>query len=354
MYRTFLRVFAALPLCTVIGQECPGETLFVVHGGLFENKTIKIDHIDKLPRKKYSSLIAPKPRHKASKNDKTIEDMTWSDPVRNNGLELSDRGSGVLFGPDISREWLKHNDCSTIIRSHECIEDGVEHMNLGKGFHLYTVFSASNYSGGDNFAAILIYSDLKSKPKIERFRTKDPPPAAAVKAGNTVKLQDLICRRHFRLQKSFETADPEKTGKLPMEVWQKIMSDIIKIADADWVHLGLDIPLDGENVLYNGFLEKYSVRSYLQHHDKPEHTAAGMNSLYGNYGFLKLVFQEWDVNHDGKVDKEEFKKAIEVMNAGHPDGEQLEAEGLFEVLDHDHSGTIDINELCETSRLVKT
>jgi hypothetical protein len=90
MYRTFIRVFQALPLCTLIGESLGSDgtprndnCIFVVHGGepqpwhhcgapwltpnpmhggIFENKTVKIHHIDKLPRKNYPSLIAPKPR----------------------------------------------------------------------------------------------------------------------------------------------------------------------------------------------------------------------------------------------------------------------------------------------------
>jgi len=31
---------------------------------------------------------------------------------------------------------------------------------------LYTVFSASNYSGGDNFAAVLIFTTLDQEPQV--------------------------------------------------------------------------------------------------------------------------------------------------------------------------------------------
>ena len=62
-----------------------------------------------------------------------IEDMTWSDPKPDNGLELSERGSGIMYGPDVTREFLKANGCQTIVRSHECIEDGLELINLGEG-----------------------------------------------------------------------------------------------------------------------------------------------------------------------------------------------------------------------------
>jgi len=352
MFREFVRIFKALPLCTLIGQECPGKAIFVVHGGIFENRKVKIDDIDTIKRQNYSSVIAQKPRRKAPKEAKMIEDMTWSDPKPDNGLELSERGSGVMYGPDVTREFLKANGCQTIVRSHECIEDGLELINLGEGFSLYTVFSASNYSDGDNFGAFLTYTTLEKQPEVTRFRTREPPPSAKVAESNKVGLNDLICRRHFRLLRGFEAADPEKTGKVPQATFEAVMGEVLKISDIDWMHLGLQLPpVEGGQMSYNAFLDQYSIHEVGQR-NVDENVAGALSSLYGNFKYLEVIFKTWDANHDGKVDRTEFTNAIAAINEAHPGEEQVSPD-LFDLLDVDKSGSIDINELCETSRLTK-
>lgn len=360
MFNTFVRIFQALPLCTLIGEELSADgsplnhnCIFVVHGGICENKTVKIHHIEKVHRKNYPSVIAPKPRRKkATKEDCIIEDLTWSDPCpTKNGIVENERGSGICYGYDVTEKFLEANNCKTLIRSHECIEEGVEAHHLRNGMRLYTVFSSSNYSGGDNFAAVMRYNSLDGEPEVVKFRTMDPPPSSVVQAGNSIKLKDLVCRRHYRLLKSFQELDAGDTGFLELEVWQKSFEETLSFQGVDWSGLGLEIPKDGNKVNYKEFLKSHSVRTLTNNEEAPEEAQGAMSAVYENYDFLKAVFESWDVDHDGNVDEEEFKAAIGVMNEGNPDGEQLDAVELFRLLDFDHSGSIDINEICAASRM---
>ena len=107
--------------------------MFVVHGGIFENRHVTFSDIDALNRRRYGSVIAKKPRSKvpcptmlvvdgaccaqATKEAKMIEDMTWSDPKPDSGMELSDRGSGILYGPDVTRCALSSHRYDVVMRN---------------------------------------------------------------------------------------------------------------------------------------------------------------------------------------------------------------------------------------------
>ena len=42
------------------------------------------------------------------------------------GVEPNSRGAGCLFGPNITKKFLKLNNFKTIIRSHELVDDGYD------------------------------------------------------------------------------------------------------------------------------------------------------------------------------------------------------------------------------------
>jgi len=356
MFKMFVKVFCALPLCCIIGEDTPGKSIFVVHGGVTETKKVSIDDLNGIKRHKFASTIAPKPRKKATKEQKMIEDLTWSDPKDTNGYEISDRGSGILYGPDITREFLKGLGCKTIVRSHECIEEGVERTDLGEGYQLFTIFSSSNYSDGDNFGAVLIFDNIEKPPKVIQYRTRKPPPVAQMQNSNQVKLGELICRRHFRLERAFNLKDPQKTGKIPIEDWKEVMSSTLKVEQLEWTNVGLEIPREGDVVDYNTFLKQYTFQT-LPHVEqiamKSEDSAGAARALYSNYDLMQAVFDKWDANHDGQVDKEEFRRAISFLNESHAAETVLDADHLFDLLDLDKSGSINVNEVCESSRLLR-
>ncbi|CAO2195400.1 unnamed protein product [Urochloa humidicola] len=86
-------------------------------------------------------------------------DILWSDPSLEMGLSLNEGrgGLGLLWGPDISEEFMLKNDLKLIVRSHEGPDARDEHIELSgmnNGFtidhqvnsgKLITVFSAPDY-----------------------------------------------------------------------------------------------------------------------------------------------------------------------------------------------------------------
>ncbi|CAK4354111.1 unnamed protein product [Aphanomyces euteiches] len=53
-----------------------------------------------------------------------MQDLLWSDPRATLGHLPSHRCAGVLFGPDVSAQFLRTNDMKLIIRSHEAMKEG--------------------------------------------------------------------------------------------------------------------------------------------------------------------------------------------------------------------------------------
>jgi serine/threonine-protein phosphatase 5 len=64
-------------------------------------------------------------------------DVLWSDPVSEPGLACNDaRGVGMLFGPDITQQFLEAHNLQLIVRSHEgpdarCGREDMQSMQEG-------------------------------------------------------------------------------------------------------------------------------------------------------------------------------------------------------------------------------
>ena len=56
------------------------------------------------------------------------------------------RGTGMLFGADVCRDFLRRCGLSLVVRSHEQVGGGFE-WPFGSGEAALTVFSASDYAG---------------------------------------------------------------------------------------------------------------------------------------------------------------------------------------------------------------
>jgi diadenosine tetraphosphatase ApaH/serine/threonine PP2A family protein phosphatase len=150
-FHLFEECFNWLPLCTVVNKS-----VFVVHAGLPRHTRATLKHIKHIHR---NQQIPDEPQ---SMEDQIMQDLLWSDPVDEPGLQLSDRGAGCLFGEDITDQFLKHNKLKLIVRSHECIDEGCEGTHNNK---IYTLFSASNYCGdAGNYGAIMTFKYRKHSP----------------------------------------------------------------------------------------------------------------------------------------------------------------------------------------------
>eukprot|EP01023_Acetabularia_acetabulum_P006508 TRINITY_DN12704_c0_g2_i1.p1 TRINITY_DN12704_c0_g2~~TRINITY_DN12704_c0_g2_i1.p1 ORF type:complete len:417 (-),score=75.81 TRINITY_DN12704_c0_g2_i1:96-1346(-) len=174
LYKLFRKLFAHLPLAAVINDK-----VLVLHGGLFRQspQTTKVSN---KKRRKNGGLTTPKSKSKEIPqlgslqdlkksgkggqdpdgvgNEILATDVLWSDPMKKMGMkENKVRGVGMLFGPDITRDFLSENELELIIRSHEGpdarlaredmpdVLEGFSEDHVTNAGKLITLFSAPDY-----------------------------------------------------------------------------------------------------------------------------------------------------------------------------------------------------------------
>ena len=194
------QLFKNLPLGALVNKQT-----LVLHGGLFRKP--------KIPGKRKHSetfeLGSVEDLRKGSKGgldpsgfgqSQLAADVLWSDPGKAEGfLENDARGIGMVFGPDVTSQFLKENNLKLIIRSHEgpdAREVRPEMPNMLEGYTmdhetdqgiLMTIFSAPDYpqfmspdvSRHHNKAAVVLLNAPEySTPTMRQYEAILPRPQA--------------------------------------------------------------------------------------------------------------------------------------------------------------------------------
>ena len=118
VFQMFHAVFVWLPFAVLVNKKA-----LVLHGGLPSDETVTLDEIRKLSRG--PDMCSEEDNW--GKED-WIKDMLWSDPhpdPKFTGTEVSRRGAGVLWGEDVTRRFLSREGLAVLVRSHQCVQDGV-------------------------------------------------------------------------------------------------------------------------------------------------------------------------------------------------------------------------------------
>ncbi|EAY01992.1 Ser/Thr protein phosphatase, putative [Trichomonas vaginalis G3] len=137
LYAKLLRVFDALPFCAIIANQ-----IFCVHGGIPDANT-SLDDIKNVKRPTEVTDTSP------------VIDILWSDPgPETDGFRPSPRGVSFIFGGEEAKKFMKKNNFSIILRSHEFCPEGTA-FPFGQKGGFITVFSASNYCRTMNSSAAL-------------------------------------------------------------------------------------------------------------------------------------------------------------------------------------------------------
>lgn len=117
-------LFKSFPIAYLIQKE-----VFITHGGI--TPEIKLEDIREIER------LDPD-----LQDQELINDLIWSDPVNKEGFTESHRGLGILFGPDITKQFVISNNISVVIRSHQFKEFGFSEQHDGL---CITIFSCPKY-----------------------------------------------------------------------------------------------------------------------------------------------------------------------------------------------------------------
>jgi diadenosine tetraphosphatase ApaH/serine/threonine PP2A family protein phosphatase len=198
----FVEVFHHIPLFAVINHA-----VFVVHGGLFHCGDATLADLDKINREDFSLKDLPENGDQVEgvTRDNSIQflkrlqrDALWSDPMDKEGLAVNPRGAGVAFGPDITRKFLELNHLRLVVRSHECVRTGFDKpFQDDDANKLFTVFSASNYGGGGNSAAYLVFSPSAvtlSNPFTTGLSTTNSSPRTGTEFARTAAETEMTTR----------------------------------------------------------------------------------------------------------------------------------------------------------------
>lgn len=213
IYKICKKLFATLPLSILIQNKT-----LIMHGGLFR-KPVKRSNFKKKRRNKN---VLKKDENKNSTNiflgtlnDLRLSkkggldpngsrssiistDILWSDPIATNGIYPSTRGLGMLFGPDITQDFLLENNLNLIIRSHEgpdarfdrsdmpSMMNGYSVDHIVENGKLVTVFSAPDYPQFQNTsdrylnlgAVVILKYPNYDLPNIKTFSAVYPRPNA--------------------------------------------------------------------------------------------------------------------------------------------------------------------------------
>lgn len=95
----------------------------------------------------------------------------------------------MSFGADVTRAFLKANDLQFVVRSHECVRSGYNEPYSGPDKHLLcTIFSASDYGGSGNSAAILQFHI----PTEEETATHAPKDAGNTQENGVPTLEQAV------------------------------------------------------------------------------------------------------------------------------------------------------------------
>jgi serine/threonine-protein phosphatase 5 len=174
VYRKFLRCFEDLPLATIIAG-----CVYTAHGGIFRGTVVlpsKRSKKGKKGRKNKANFTVDPTCIRLGSLDELLKarrtvldppwegqnlipgDVLWSDPSLQMGLSPNqERGIGLLWGPDITQQFLRANNLKLIIRSHEgpdARDKRHDLLGMDKGYtidhevecgKLITLFSAPDY-----------------------------------------------------------------------------------------------------------------------------------------------------------------------------------------------------------------
>eukprot|EP01064_Diplonema_japonicum_P031607 TRINITY_DN570_c3_g1_i1.p1 TRINITY_DN570_c3_g1~~TRINITY_DN570_c3_g1_i1.p1 ORF type:complete len:1020 (+),score=111.06 TRINITY_DN570_c3_g1_i1:71-3130(+) len=301
-YQRFLRVFRAIPLCTIVHDE-----VFVVHGGV-PRDPVTLGEINSCNRFRDIPMVSNKAETYTTIDKRMIADMTWSDPVEDDPFEgfpkgktymhNMDRGNGIWYKKEHTESFLRRNALRLLIRSHEAPDPGfaLHHDSMA-----VTIFSASYYAGIQRNDGAVAVITLESKqhhtsPQRQGLSTGNvvigfdtwkvyeetegviggPEVAPALHGAGVIQevlrvTRDFVHDHRHRLMTAFTSRDElRQAGAVGCLEWSHFMRDVSGCYDVPWEFIRPWMaeavwPTDTEEVLgttsipFPAFLRRFAV-----------------------------------------------------------------------------------------------
>mmetsp|Transcript_18179 Transcript_18179/g.26019 ORF Transcript_18179/g.26019 Transcript_18179/m.26019 type:complete len:525 (+) Transcript_18179:2266-3840(+) len=341
-------LFSVLPLCVRT------DTAAIMHGGIPSDgfQLSELESITTEQRSRIRSMLDP--------GDDAIcelvQNVLWSDPRTEHGIHPNeDRGAGIFFGPDVTHRFLTDHGLKYLIRSHEVVDEGFHCMKCSEENSAITVFSSVNYPNGEgcNYGAVInICSDGTLAPV--RFRGYE---VGSIRSHNEYfnrtmsYLVEMISQNKSKLLSAFEKKAETKT-LITTKEWADILSSQLDLHEVDWLSLQPYLApivtegLEGENVEMIDFMKFLSLHCNLLSNAIDECDGETMETLRQNHVLLLTVFKFLDTNGNGLIDRDEFRAGMKLLKKRFPNEHRFDdPDALFDSIDFDGSGDIDINEL---------
>lgn len=413
-YGMFCEVFRYLPLFAVVNNS-----VLVVHGGLFHDPSVTLDELDCINRLDYT-IRPPNPNNsmfdtmggdsggngsesvggsgsfngssrgdykRSERNEEFFRQLQrealWSDPMSMNGIAPNSRGAGISFGPDITKAFMRTNNLSMVIRSHECVRRGFQlpYNHDPDGFDnqpfswlqsdpdkplLCTLFSASNYSGIDSNdgaymilyphpvqGAISMGQQCGLYYTVHQYRIDEGKELKeSLESSNRTSLADLLFKKRAALRNAFDAADIDASGWVTRIAWSEIMSRVTGIKIRWLPIITTFVPAEAltpSKVNYGTFLANIVEMKT----SRMNQANAAMDAMYSQRKKLLAIFNFFDANGDGSISRDEFRQGCALLNATVPDDEKLtDIDRTLDLMDFDRSDSIDVNEFFEVFRIL--
>ena len=340
----FGHLFAAFP---IIART---NTAVVMHGGI-PNEGLSLEDVNAISKETRCELKTISDPY--DDDEQLVQGILWSDPSEEEGINLSDRGAGYCFGPDITKDFLERHELKYIICAHEPFEDGFYHHHKGIGGGdrgVVTVFSTANYpcGEGENMGAVLHLDDEIGVYEIKSFIHKEPSSSGD---GANTKIQTMFLRSFIddhksKLTKAFR-AIQNANGRVTCEQWADIVGDLLDLPDVPWMDLQPDLaPSTSESDIdWADFLKRMSTKTPQMELLEKEQ----VSFLHTHKDKFLGIFNLLDVDGNGSISKKEFASGMQMLNEQIPGNKKevtQDVEKLFHIFDTDGNGEISIEEFC--------
>mmetsp|Transcript_43522 Transcript_43522/g.57596 ORF Transcript_43522/g.57596 Transcript_43522/m.57596 type:complete len:148 (-) Transcript_43522:346-789(-) len=145
-----------MPLGAVILDKQTQNRILCVHGGI-GNSIVRLEDIDKIQRPLRINL-----GNITDTVQQMCMDILWSDPTSNDevlGMQVNTvrdpqkQNNIMCYGPDIVDKFLKQNQITMIVRSHQNPAEAIDKFSANQ---LITIASCPNYGGTVNNNACML------------------------------------------------------------------------------------------------------------------------------------------------------------------------------------------------------